>query len=281
MKNPPFWVAGWGQVPPARTAPASWASATRSWTLCRESAEMRGPITVPSAKGSPPAKPATACDEPLRELAVAGGLDEDPGGRDAGLAGRPERRPRRLAHGMFEVGVGEDEEGALAPELKGHRSPARAAHARDLAAGRGRAGEGHLVDPAVRDERASRVGAAGHDVEDSGRQARLAREDCVVEGRKARERRRLHHRRVPRRERVRGLLRDLEEGRVPGGERPDDAVWLEDRRREDVAPERHHPPFELVRRARAVLELLGASRRLGPGLGEGPPAVLAVQAREP
>ena len=54
---------------------------------------MRGPITVPSAKGSPARKAGDRHDEPFRELAVAGGLDEDPGGRDAGLAGRPRTPP--------------------------------------------------------------------------------------------------------------------------------------------------------------------------------------------
>ena len=281
MKNPPSPSIGWGQVPPARAGSclAGVGDEGVDPLMCVGGDEGAHHRAV--REGIAAREVRDRRDEPFRELVVAGGLDEDAGGRDAGLAGRPERGPRRLAGGMFEVGVGEDEEWALAPELKRYRRPARAAHARDLAAGRGRAGECHLVDPAVRDQRAPGIGAAGYDVEDSGRQARLAREHRVVQGREAGERRRLHHRRVPRRERVRGLLRDLEERRVPGRERPDHAVGLEDRRREDVAPERHHPPFQLVRRPRAVLELLGAPRRLGPGLGEGPPAVLAVEAREP
>ena len=78
---------------------------------------------------------------------------------------------------VVEVGVVEDQVGALAAQLEADRREVGRGRLADHPAGAGLAGEGDPVDAAVLGERrAGRVGAeAVHDVEDAGRQAGLER----------------------------------------------------------------------------------------------------------
>ena len=59
--------------------------------------------------------------EQLHEPVVGAALDEDPRAGAAVLAGVVEDRVRRGGRGLLEVGVGEDDVGALAAEFEGHR----------------------------------------------------------------------------------------------------------------------------------------------------------------
>src|ERR1019366_2106561 len=123
----------------------------------------------------------------------------------------------------FDVGVGEDDVGALSPELEGHPLYLLGAPGHDLLADLGRAGEADLADggmghKAPADHRAP----AGQDLEnalgDAGLQGQLAQADrrqrCQV--------RRLQHDRIARSERRPEAPRGDRHGEVPGHDDPDD-----------------------------------------------------------
>ncbi len=79
-------------------------------------------------------------------------------------------------HRGLEVGVGQDDVRALAAELERHPLQRPAALGADLAAHGGRAGEGHLVDAGVVDQRRPRLAVAGEHVYRALREAGLKRQ---------------------------------------------------------------------------------------------------------
>ena len=115
--------------------------------------------------------------ERVDEVVVDRLLDEDPRARLAALAGRVVDRPDRARDRRAEVGVREDEVGALAAELERQPLDRLGAEPHDLAAGLRRARERDLVDAGVPDEvGAGRRPVAGDDVDRAGRKADLGRE---------------------------------------------------------------------------------------------------------
>ena len=134
----------------------------------------------------------------------------------------PDRRDDRL-HRRVEVGRVEDDGRRLAAELERELDAApRRLAAEELADAR-RARERHLVDARVGAEVTARLGAAGDDVDDARRHARLG-EDLAEEERGERGvRRRLEHDGVPHRERRRDLPREHEQREVPRDDLADDA----------------------------------------------------------
>ena len=91
--------------------------------------------------------------------------------------------------------------GDLPPSSSVTRLSAAARDGGDLAADRGRAGEGDLVDVRVLDERGAGAAVAGDDVEDARRDAGLERELAEAQRRQRR------------------LLGGLEDDRAAGGQR--------------------------------------------------------------
>ena len=83
-------------------------------------AEISGPISLDSSAGSSTRMPATAGSSRDEELVVRRPLDQDPRARAAVLAGVVEDGVRRAGGRRGDVGVGEDDVGALAAELEGH-----------------------------------------------------------------------------------------------------------------------------------------------------------------
>ena len=57
---------------------------------------------------------------PVQKLVVDSPLDQDPVGRDAGLAGVPELGGHQPGHGGLPVGRVEDKERSVAAQLQGH-----------------------------------------------------------------------------------------------------------------------------------------------------------------
>ena len=81
---------------------------------------MSGEIVVAASRGSPSTWRVGRGLEPLEERVVDRGVDEEPGAGEADLP-RVVVHPRGGRGGGVEVGVGEDDERALAAELGGER----------------------------------------------------------------------------------------------------------------------------------------------------------------
>ena len=90
---------------------------------------------------------------------------------------------------------------ALPPSSSVSRLPVPASDSLDPLADLGRAGEGDLRDPRVRDERRARRAGAREDVHDAGREVRFLDEAREMERRERRRLGRLQDARVPARER--------------------------------------------------------------------------------
>ena len=136
---------------------------------------MSGEIVVDSSRGSPSTWASTARVEALEEARRRRLLDEQARARHAVLAGVVVLE-RGLLRGRVEVGVGEDEERALAAQLGRERDEILRGRRRHEPARIGGAGEAHAAQAAVRDERRSGLLAdALDDVEDAGRELGLLR----------------------------------------------------------------------------------------------------------
>jgi hypothetical protein len=85
-------------------------------------------------------------DEAAEELVVDGPLYEQAAAGQAHLPGVGEDGPDRPRHGGLEVGVGEDQVGALAAELEAHRGEVGRGGARDRPPCRRLPGEHDAVD---------------------------------------------------------------------------------------------------------------------------------------
>ena len=79
---------------------------------------MSGPISVASSVGSPTTTPRDRRLEQRHEAVVDGALDQDARAGAAVLAGVVEHPGRGPGGRQLEVGVGEDDVGALAAELE-------------------------------------------------------------------------------------------------------------------------------------------------------------------
>ena len=104
-----------GQVP--RTATGA-PSGTNEATLARWDSEMSGPISVASRVGSPTTTPAHRRLEQGEEAVVDRTLDQDARAGAAILPGVVEDPGGGTGGGQLEIGVGEDDVGALAAQLE-------------------------------------------------------------------------------------------------------------------------------------------------------------------
>ena len=134
---------------------------TRSCWRCATS----GPISVAGSHRVADRHRRDGLDERVDDGVVVGARGEDPGLRDAGLAGVHQRGEPQPRHGRGQVGVVEHDRGRLAAELERDPLELLAADRGDLAAGRGRAGERDLVDARVRDQVLADLAAGGDDVD--------------------------------------------------------------------------------------------------------------------
>ena len=111
--------------------------------------DTSGPISEDSSDGSSTRSAVHRLLEAGQELVVRRPLDQDPRPRAAVLAGVVEDGVRRRGGRRGDVGVGEDDVGALAAELEGHRLDLVGAAGHDPLADLGRAGEDDLADQLV------------------------------------------------------------------------------------------------------------------------------------
>src|ERR1700735_1224769 len=130
--------------------------------------------TLPNTVGSmyQPRSRSFGRPPPVGGVGVPGAGDHDPGQRRADLAGQEALGLGQGARGGLDVGIVEDNGGRLAAELQGAPGDPLAADGGDPPPGRGRPGEGDLVDPRVADQQLGHLAIGGDDVEDAGRQAR-------------------------------------------------------------------------------------------------------------
>ena len=147
--------------------------------MARCAAEISGPISVASGVGSPTTTPATAGSSRAMKRVVDRPLHQNAGTGAAVLAGVVEDAVGGPGGGQLHVGVGEDDVGALAPELErdplhlvgtaGHDGPPDLGRAGEADLAHGRVGHEALPDHAA---------LAGQDLEDpfgeSGLQGQLS-----------------------------------------------------------------------------------------------------------
>ena len=136
-------ASGAAERPPGRRGRARRRCAARmtsSWRGHRDRADL-GVRAVVGAQ-----RRAALLGEPGEELVVDPLVDVDPLDADAGLAGVGAGAPQRGVGGGVEVGVVVDDQRVLAAGLDQHRGQGLGAGGHHLLAGRGRAGEGDLVD---------------------------------------------------------------------------------------------------------------------------------------
>ena len=144
--------------------------------MSRCAAETSGPISVDLVAGLPDLERLDGGLEQLEEPVEHRPLDEDAAAGAAVLAGVVEHRARRRRGRPLEVGVGEDDVGALAAELERDRLDQRGAAGGDLLADLGRSGEDDLAHVRVRDEPLPHDrAAAGQHLEEALGQPRLER----------------------------------------------------------------------------------------------------------
>ena len=133
------------------------------------SCETCGPCVVSGSNGSPTFCAFAFLTQLLDELIVDLFLDEQPAAGAAALALVEEQAEVGALDGGVEVGVGEDDVGALAAQLQADAlEVALGGRLHDDLAGRVFAGEGDLVDVHVAAEGgAGGRAVAGHDVDDA------------------------------------------------------------------------------------------------------------------
>lgn len=158
--------------------------------------------------------------EHLRDLVVHAGLDVDAVGGHAGLAGVAPLEGHELVDGLVEVGVVEDDEGAVTAQLEGDLLQSLGAVGGDQLADAGGTGEGDLLDERVLAERLAQgrgvLQVGGQDVEDPGRDAGLLGQVRQDQSREGRLRAGLDDHGASRREGRASLAEDHRDGEVPG-----------------------------------------------------------------
>ncbi len=195
-------------------------------------------------------------------------MDEDAAGGSAALALAGEAHADNGArHRLVDVGVAHHDHRALAAELQGHRDQLLGRHLVDELAGLDGAGEGHLADVLVLDQRRAAAGAvAGEDVEHALRQ-HLVHDLAGAQHREGRFLGGFHHHGVASHQRRRDLERHQQQRHVPGNDRADDADRLAQRDGEGVGLERHALALELRSETAIEGEDVGEDAGLDPALG--------------
>ena len=121
-------------------------------TVSRCAAEISGPISVASSRGIADPPVGDGRFEQLEEAVVHAPLHEDAAARAAVLARVVEHRARRRRRRPLEVGVREDDVGALAAEFERDGLERAGAAGRDIRPDLGRSGEHDLAHVGVRHE---------------------------------------------------------------------------------------------------------------------------------
>ena len=175
------------------------------------------------------------------------------------LAGVQPAAEERGVDGRVEVGVVEDDDRALAPELQRHLLDRGGGQPHDLASDLGRPRERHLADVRVRGQaRAHVLAVAGHHVQHAGRDAAFERDPREMEEAQRRVLLRLDHDRVAGRERGRDLPEAEHEREVP---------WHDaDAHADRLTPDRVHRERRVGGRGRDALEVVrgGEFGEVGP-----------------
>ena len=183
--------------------------------------------------------------------------------------------------GGGQVGVGEHDVGALAPELQRHPLQGVGAGPHDVLTDLLRAGEADLVDLGVLQQGLAGVGAeAGEDVEHPGGHARLVGDPGQAEGGEGGLLGGLEDDGAARREGGRDLLAGHEQGVVPGHDQAADPDRLLDDEAHGIGADGRDVAADLGGPARVVLEherrfldvpdgvLVGLARVVGLQLGQ-------------
>ena len=162
--------------------------------------------------------------QPVEQRRGDRGLDDQPRGRRAHLAGVEEDAAGDAVDRMLEIGVGEDHDRRFPPELQRDRQAARRRRGHHLGADQVRAGERELAQPPVAGQRGAGLGGAGDEVEHAGGQLGLLGDVAVGELDQRRELGGLQHHGAAGGQRGRDLPGAGDQGEVPGhdhADRPD------------------------------------------------------------
>ena len=171
-----------------------------------------GRVVAAVAQADQVRAPADLLDEPVVDLV----LDDRPAAGAADLAGVDEGGGQGVVDGGLEVGVGEDDVGALAAELEGDALDVDGGAPEELAAGFDAAGQGDQVHVGGVGERLADAPTRAQDeVDDARRRAGLLEESREVDRGERRDLGGFHDRGVARREGRGDLPGELEERVVP------------------------------------------------------------------
>ncbi len=107
-------------------------------------------------------------------------MDVDPLGCDADLARIREAGPEQLLGNFRNVGIGQHDRRVVPAEFQGDALQIAAGTFHDLLAGRGRTGEGNLVDIRVLGDQRAKAVLTGNDVDHSGGQRRRSARQCAA-----------------------------------------------------------------------------------------------------
>ena len=196
-------------------------------------------------------------------------LDEQPAAGRAALAAVEVDGVEGALDGRVQVGVGEDDVGALAAELEGRPLERVGGGFLDDLGRIDVAGEGDLVDVGVRHQgRARRLAHAVDDVDHAGREARFPGQLGDPKGRQRRLLGGLHHDRVAAGQGRAPLPGEHQQREVPGDDLADDADRLAQRVRKEVAANRDGPAFDLVGPARIVAQGVGDAAHVALRVGD-------------
>ena len=185
-------------------------------------------------------------------------LDEHARARRAALPCVAEACLHRLARGLGDVRICENDVRALAAELERNALDVVRAELEQLGAGRGLTGKRNLVDAGMRGNAfAERCAGAGEDVEYARGHAGLDRDFAEHQRRQRRVAGRLENHRTSGCKCRRHLPGSGEEGKIPRRDRGHHAQGFPQREVEHVRAHRDRVAEELVHRAGVVLEHVG------------------------
>ncbi|CAM5504566.1 hypothetical protein SFUMM280S_08997 [Streptomyces fumanus] len=215
--------------------------------------------------------------EQVEEAVVDGALDQDAGAGAAVLAGVVEEGQGGGRGGGFQVGVGEDDVGALAAQFQGDALEPGGAAGQDVLADGGGPGEDDLRHVRVVDQGPSGDRAvAGQHLEEVLGQARVEGEVGEAERGERGGLGGLEQDRVAGGEGGGGAPGGDRHGEVPGGDHADHAQRFEDRHVQ-AAGHRDLPAGEPLHSPGRVVEQVADVARLPAGVAEGVPGLGDLQ----
>ena len=226
-------------------------------------------------------RPPREIHEPVDELVMNRLLDQQPRSGDAGLACGGEDAGNRSLDRVVHMGVVKDDIGRLAAEFHRHLLHVTCRSRIDRSPGHVRAGERHLGDSGVIDQRTTRLRAEPRYNVDHSRRKNPVGDLHELQGRRRRVFRRLDHGGIAGRKQRSELPGKQKKRRVPGHDARAHAERLPQRVVEMAGfIDRDHRSFDLVAQPGIIVVPLGQIPALGAHLGNQLAVVTHLKVRQ-